>query len=115
MSKQIQYSDESIGKINLIPDFLPLPEVRIMLDKYEQKIKQDISQFSSVSQQKRLAIEALIDKANESEKISLQLAHDDFELLKQKAHLQGVSYQELISSLVHKFVSNQLVDKSALF
>jgi predicted DNA binding CopG/RHH family protein len=26
LSKQIQYSDESIGEIRLIPDFLPSPE-----------------------------------------------------------------------------------------
>ena len=81
------------------------------LDKYEQEIEQNLSQFQTVSQDKKRAIEALIDKANESENISLQLQRNDFELLKQKASLQGLSYQELISSLIHKFVSNQLIDK----
>ena len=82
------------------------------LDKYEQEIEQNLSQFQTVSQDKKRAIEALIDKANESENISLQLQRDDFELLKQKASLQGLSYQELVSSLIHKFVSNQLIDKT---
>lgn len=82
------------------------------LDKDELDIEQNLSQFHPVSQDKKRAIEALIDKANESENISLQLQRDDFELLKQKASLQGLSYQELVSSLIHKFVSNQLVDKT---
>ncbi len=82
-----------------------------ILDKYEQEIEQNLSQFKSVSRDKKLAIETLIDKTNESENISLQLQRNDFELLKQKASLQGLSYQELISSLIHKFVSNQLIDK----
>jgi predicted DNA binding CopG/RHH family protein len=82
------------------------------LDKYEQEIEQNISQFEPVTQEKKLAIEALIDNTNDCEHISLQLKRDDFELLKQKANLQGLSYQELVSSIIHKFVSNQLFDKT---
>ncbi len=33
MSKQIQYTDESLGELKLVPDFLPFPEEMVLKDE----------------------------------------------------------------------------------
>ena len=84
------------------------------LDNYEQEVEKNISQFSPVSDQKRELIEGIIDKANAKKSISLRLKANDLELLKQRADSEGLPYQTLLSSIVHKFVSDQLVDKRSI-
>ena len=84
------------------------------LDNYEKEIEKNISQFSPVNVQKRELIEGIIDKANAKKSISLRLKANDLELLKHRADSEGLPYQTLLSSLVHKFVSDQLVDKRSI-
>ena len=84
------------------------------LDKYEQGIEENISQFQPVGSSKKALIEGIIDKANEKKSISLRLKTNDLELLKRRADSEGLPYQTLLSSIVHKFVSDQLVDKRSI-
>ena len=84
------------------------------LDNYEKEIEKSISQFSPVGDQKKALIEDIIDKANAKKSISLRLKANDLELLKQRADSEGLPYQTLLSSIVHKFVSDQLVDKRSI-
>ncbi|MCD6184783.1 MAG: hypothetical protein J7K84_03185 [Deltaproteobacteria bacterium] len=84
------------------------------LDNYEKEIEQNISQFRPVSDQKKELIEGIIDKANVKKSISLRLRANDLELLKHRADSEGLPYQTLLSSVIHKFVSDQLVDKRSI-
>ena len=88
--------------------------MKAKLDNYEKEIENNISQFRPVSVQKKELIEGIIDKANAKKSISLRLKANDLELLKQRADSEGLPYQTLLSSLVHKFVSDQLVDKRSI-
>ena len=88
--------------------------MKAKLDNYEKEIENNISQFRPVSIQKKELIEGIIDKANAKKSISLRLKANDLELLKQRADFEGLPYQTLLSSLVHKFVSDQLVDKRSI-
>ena len=84
------------------------------LNNYEKEIEKSISQFSPVGNQKKALIENIIDKANTKKSISLRLKANDLELLKHRADSEGLPYQTLLSSIVHKFVSDQLVDKRSI-
>ncbi|OIP51200.1 MAG: antitoxin [Deltaproteobacteria bacterium CG_4_10_14_3_um_filter_60_8] len=84
------------------------------LDKYESEMEDNIAQFSPVSKSKKASIEKIIDKANEKRSISLRLKSNDLEQLKRKADLEGLPYQTLLSSIVHKFVTDQLVDQKSI-
>jgi len=84
------------------------------LDQYEKEIEDSVSQFKPVGNAKRKLIEGIIDKANEKKSISLRLKSNDLELLKRRADSEGLPYQTLLSSIVHKFVSDQLVDKRSI-
>ena len=57
------------------------------------------------------SIENIILKANKKKNISLRLKTHDIEQLKLRADSEGLPYQTLLSSIVHKFVTDQLVDK----
>ena len=88
--------------------------MKAKLDNYEKELEDSISQFRPVSAHKKELIEGIIDNANVKKSISLRLKANDLELLKQRARSEGLPYQTLLSSLVHKFVSDQLVDKRSI-
>ncbi len=88
--------------------------MKIKLDKYEADIERNISQYSSVQESKKKIIENVISKANETKSISLRLKNFDLDQLKQRAKAEGLPYQTLLSSIVHKFVTDQLVDKRSI-
>ena len=82
-----------------------------ILDDYEKSIEKVITQFKPAVSSKKELIEGIIDRANEKKSISLRLKSNDLELLKIRADSEGLPYQTLLSSIVHKYVSDQLVDK----
>ena len=85
-----------------------------ILDEYEKGIEENISQFRPADRAQKELIEGIIDKANEKKSISLRLKNNDLELLKRRADFEGLPYQTLLSSIVHKYVSDQLVDKRSI-
>lgn len=46
-------------------------------------------------------------------RFTARINNHDLELLKQKAAKEGIGYQTLIGSLIHKYVTGQLVDVDA--
>ena len=84
------------------------------IDTYEKKTEQDMERFEPVNTQKKARIEDLIDAANEKKSISLRIRNHDLERLKRRAEMEGLPYQTLLSSIVHKFVTDQLVDKRSI-
>ncbi len=83
----------------------------VKLDNYEKEIEKDILKYKKVSSSKIAKIERIIQKANEKKNISLRLNSQDLDQLKLKAEKEGIPYQTLISSIIHKFVSDQLIDQ----
>ena len=59
-------------------------------------------------------IEKIIDKENEKKSISLRVRKYDLEKLKERAQQEGIPYQTLLSSLIHKFITDQLLDKRSI-
>jgi predicted DNA binding CopG/RHH family protein len=84
------------------------------LDTYESEIEQNINLFKPVNAPKKALIENIIDAANEKKSISLRIKSNDLEQLKRRADAEGLPYQTLLSSVVHKFVTDQLVDKRSI-
>ena len=83
----------------------------VKLDNYEKDIEKDILKYKKVSSSKITKIERIIQKANEKKNISLRLNTQDLDQLKLKAEKEGIPYQTLISSIIHKFVTDQLIDQ----
>jgi predicted DNA binding CopG/RHH family protein len=51
-------------------------------------------------------------KAKKNKAISLRIAEYDLEKLKEKAVSDGIPYQTLINTVLHKYVTNQLLEKN---
>ena len=86
----------------------------IKLDNFEQEMEDNIDKFTQIGAAKKTVIENIIDKANEKKSISIRLKNSDLDQLKLRAETEGLPYQTLLSSIVHKFVTDQLVDKKSI-
>lgn len=86
----------------------------INLDEYEKNIEDNILMFKKASKNKVAKVEQIIEKAREKKNISLRVNSQDLNHLKLKAEKEGVPYQTLISSIIHKFVTDKLVDQSEI-
>ena len=84
---------------------------KIKLDKYEQDIENNIQEYKSISPSEKKLVTDLIKKANKKKNISLRVNAQDLERLKRIAQHEGIPYQTLLSSMIHKFVTGQLVEE----
>jgi predicted DNA binding CopG/RHH family protein len=84
------------------------------LTKEEKAIENSIESLVSVSKDKRKRVESIIARAKKNKAISLRIAEYDLEKLKERASNDGIPYQTLISMVLHKYITNQLVEKSEI-
>jgi predicted DNA binding CopG/RHH family protein len=86
----------------------------IELTEEEKQIENDIDLLKPVSKKKRKKIENIITEAKKNKSISLRISSHDLEQLKEKAKDEGVPYQTLINSILHKYVTKQFYDKEQM-
>lgn len=81
------------------------------LDAYEKSIEAKIDTYVAVAGSKRLRIEAAIEAARKTRSINIRISELDLSGLKRTAQEEGIPYQTLISSVLHKYLSGRLVDE----
>jgi predicted DNA binding CopG/RHH family protein len=86
----------------------------IRLDKLEQSIESEVSGYTSMKGARRAKVEQALEKAKKTKNINIRINEHDLAVLKSKAASEGIPYQTLISSVLHKFVSDRLVDQQDL-
>ncbi len=84
-----------------------------LLDE-EKAIENDIDNLKSISGKKKKKIENILERAKKNRSISLRISNYDLEKLKEKANNEGVPYQTLINSILHKYITNQLFEKDEI-
>ncbi len=82
------------------------------LTNEEKEIENNIDSLVSVSGKKRERIESILAKAKKNKAIRLRIAEYDLEKLKEKAASDGIPYQTLINTVLHKYITNQLLEKN---
>jgi len=82
------------------------------LTNEEKEIENNIDSLVSISGKKRERIESIFAKAKKNKAISLRISEYDLEKLKEKAASDGIPYQTLINTVLHKYITNQLLDKN---
>ena len=82
------------------------------LTNEEKEIENNIDSLVSVSGKKKERIESILAKAKKTKAISLRIAEYDLEKLKEKAASDGIPYQTLINTVLHKYITNQLLEKN---
>ncbi len=90
---------------------------KLKLDKEEQEILEsyESDEWKSVSNESDIAKYKLAAKNTfrKEKRVNIRISKMDLELLQEKALIEGLPYQTLMSSVLHKFVTGRLKDKSA--
>jgi predicted DNA binding CopG/RHH family protein len=87
-----------------------------ILDKEEEKILNsfEAGEWKSVGLSKNIKDnyqKAATNSLTKNKRINIRLNQIDLESIQKKAFEEGLPYQTLISSLIHKFVTGRLVEK----
>jgi len=88
--------------------------MRATLDAFEQSIEDSAERFVPLSDAEQAEVEAIINTANKTRNINIRMSAYDLEKVKQKSAEEGIPYQTLISSVIHRYIAGKLVDESAV-
>jgi len=88
--------------------------MKITLDKFEQSIEDDIEHFVPVSSAEKNEVETIINASNKTKNINIRISSYDIEKVKQRSAEEGIPYQTLISSIIHKYITGKLVDERSV-
>ena len=86
------------------------------LDKEESDLMKSLEndEWQSVKdlkQQKKAAVEAARNTLKKDKRINLRLSQKDYHEIQIKAVEEGIPYQTLISSIIHKYLNGSLLPK----
>jgi len=88
--------------------------VKTKLDSFERQIENAASSYRPLSKKKQRKVEALIARVRKGRTVNIRIAESVLEELKRRSQEEGLPYQTLISSILHKYVTNRLVDEEAI-
>ncbi|EKD55325.1 MAG: hypothetical protein ACD_60C00015G0033 [uncultured bacterium] len=88
---------------------------KVKLDQEEQELSDsfDRGKWESVSNVKReiaLAKKAAANSLRKDTRINIRLSSNDLSRIKQKAAFEGIPYQTLIASILHKYAAGHPVE-----
>ena len=84
---------------------------RPKLDDLEQQIEHEAHRYVPIVGEERTRVERVLEKSRKTRSINIRISEHDLETVKRKAEREGLPYQTLISSILHKYVNDQLVDE----
>ena len=90
---------------------------KLKLDKEERKLLKsfEAGEFKSVLTPARRKIiqETASNTFKKDKRINIRISSRDLDAIKKRALVEGIPYQTLVSSILHKFVSGSLYDVTA--
>ena len=84
------------------------------LDGFEQSIEDNAEKFTPLSIDEKNEVESIINAANKTKNINIRISAHTLEKVRQRAAEEGIPYQTLISSVIHKYITGKLVDEKAV-
>jgi len=88
--------------------------MKVKLDKYERSIEREADAYRSAPKKERAMIEGMLDKIRKTRNVNIRISESVLEQLKRRSQEEGIPYQTLISSILHKFVTDRLVDEKSI-
>ena len=83
-------------------------EERDILERFERGELQSVPNLDDEIQAAR---EAARHTFNKTKRVNLRVTERDFNLAHARAREEGIPYQTLLSSVIHKYLSGRLTDK----
>ena len=88
--------------------------MKTKLDKEEREIERSADSYRSVSKKEHVKIGNMLDKIRKTRNVNIRISEAVLEQLKRRSQEEGIPYQTLISSILHKFVTDRLVDEKTI-
>jgi len=88
--------------------------MKVKLDSFERQIENSVDSYRPVTKKERRKIETLLGKIRKSRSINIRIAEHVLDELKRRSQREGLPYQTLISSILHKYVTDRLIDEEAI-
>ena len=85
--------------------------MKVNLDEFEQSVEDNAEKYLPLSGKEKNKVEAIINASNKTRNINIRISEYDIEKVKQRSKEEGIPYQTLISSIIHKYISGRLVDE----
>ncbi len=86
------------------------PEEKEILESYDHDEWQSVSDLKSESDRYRRYAGATFKK---DKRVNIRISEKDLVAIQKRALEEGIPYQTLIASILHKYVSGRLSEKSA--
>ncbi len=83
-------------------------EEREILEKFERG---ELRMASRVESEVEMARQAARNTFNKTRRVNLRVTERDFSLAHARAREEGIPYQTLLSSVIHKYLSGRLIEK----
>jgi predicted DNA binding CopG/RHH family protein len=87
---------------------------KIILGSDERRVESGIQAYVPISGTKRRKIETILETTRKTKNINIRISHQDLESLRRSAEQEGIPYQTLISSVLHKYLAGRLVDEVSI-
>jgi predicted DNA binding CopG/RHH family protein len=84
---------------------------RTELDALEKKIENSVQNYIPISGTKRRKIETILEVSRKTRNINIRINELDLANLKKNAAEEGMPYQTLISSVLHRYLAGRLIDE----
>ena len=90
---------------------MPLKTSKTELEPLEQAIEADGDAYLPIMGEKRERIQGILTHARKSRHINIRISEHDLAGIRRRAEQEGIPYQTLIASVLHRFVTDRLVDE----
>ena len=84
----------------------------VVLDEFEQELEDNAELFVPIEGKKRKQIERILKSAKKNKRISLRISENELYRLKERAKKEGMPYQTLITSVLHKYLNGDYLEES---
>ena len=84
-------------------------EERDILDRFERG---DLRSAPGAEREVEVARQAARNTFNKTKRVNLRVTERDFKLAQLRAREEGIPYQTLLSSVIHKYFAGRLTEKS---
>ncbi len=85
--------------------------MKYKLDNSEQIIENEALEYKPISLDKKKKIETILKTSGKKKAVTLRLNNFDLEKIKMIAEDEGIPYQTLISSILHKYTNKKYFEK----
>lgn len=88
--------------------------MKTKLDSFERQIHKSAESYRPVSKKDRRKVEGILARVRKSHSVNIRIAENVLEEIKKRSQREGLPYQTLISSILHKYVTDRLIDEDAI-